>query len=369
MNKDALNKITKARVRLILESPFFGFLGMHLEPRESSLEVPTMGTDGEYLYYDPDFVMKIPLRELQGVICHEVFHCAFGHLWRRGTRDEQRWNVAADGVCNEHLIKQGFFLPGDIIRFEGAGEMSVEELYNKIQVVEKVVGTLVDDHEKWNGCGSKEKGSLSESRWKERASQARQLAKSRGIGMGGLEEELDKLFEPKLPWREMLRNFLLVVVKSNYRLIPPNRRHLWRGLYLPSLYGEELELGFAIDTSGSMSTEDIKEGLSEVRGVCDQFENYKVHLWQCDYGVQDYRELTSYSFDFPQKIRGRGGTAFEPVFEDVAKRNLNIACLVYFTDLMGSFPESAPDYPVIWLTTCEGKVPFGELIRYERDVA
>jgi predicted metal-dependent peptidase len=253
---------------------------------------------------------------------------------------------------------------------------------SQAQVEGEVKGEVKDDHSQWgkaggNGdTGSKELEEWGKSlanaqrrveeladKWKHWVSQARQIAKSQGVGMGSLESEIDELLEPKLPWRELLRNFILASTKSNYRICPPNRRHIWRGLYLPSIYGEDIEVGFAIDTSGSMSDEDIKEGLSEVKSICEQFESYTVHLFQCDYGIQEYRELTAYDFDFPDKIKGRGGTSFVPVFEDIAERNITLACLVYVTDGYGTFPEIPPEYPVIWLTHSKDvEFPFGEVI-------
>jgi len=405
MDEQAAKKITRARAQLILRKPFFGYLAIHLEPKEvptEAMRCPTMGTDGEKLYYVAEFVNQQSDELLQSIICHECLHCAFGHCWRIGDRDPLRWNLATDGAVNYQLQEQGFQLPEGVVILPEAENLSAEELYLRIRQEEQkftvsgaggesrdIEGKSSDDHSQWgktgngdegkNGGSSKEMQDIGnglaraehsaremQDRWKEWASQARQLAKSQGAGIGSLEQQIDELLEPKLPWRELLRNFMLSAAKSNYRLMPPNRKHLWRGLYLPSSFGTEIEIVFAIDTSGSMSDEEVIEGLSEVKSICDMFENYTIHLYQADYGIQEYKELTAYNFDFPDKIKGRGGTSFCHVFEDIKEKNINPACIIYFTDLMGDFPDQSPQYPVIWLATSEHDVPFGEVIRYEK---
>lgn len=380
MNAEARRRITKARSQLLLRKPFFGFLSTHLEPIEDNhMLMPTMGTNGEKLYYDADFVEICTDEELQTIICHEVLHAALGHIWRRGIRNPMGWNLAADAVVNYHLEKQGFRLKDGCVRSREAETKSVEELYREMQGkgggksgTGEMQGELMDDHKSWDkptgdGSDGKSAGGKSkqkdmtveelkglQDKWKQLTAQARQIEKSQGREKGSLDELIDDLLEPKLSWKDLLRNAVISSVKNDYRFIPPNKRHLWRGMYLPSAYGEEMEIVYAIDTSGSMSTSEIREGLSELKGVCDAFQSYKIHLFQADADVQQYLELTPYNFDFPKKIRGRGGTSFVPVFEDVAKRNIHPSILVYFTDGYGTIPTIKPYYSVLWLITERG---------------
>lgn len=406
--------ITKARINILLQNPFFGFLALHLEPKETE-EIPTMGTNGLSLSYNPKYVLKLAsdpsMKCVETAILHELYHIAFGHLWRRGTRDAARWNIAADAVVNEDLAQRGRYIPPDWVRIEGVKDKSVEEVYRNIQVVEIPVdgdgaeadseertskgeknsgngdrgktsfktndgsrssGRVEQDHSQWgkDNNGKKmteaEQKNLAES-WKARVSQARQLAKQQGQGLGHFEELIDELLEPKLNWIEFIKNFVLSAAKTDYRIVPPSKRYMHMGIFMPSLYGEKFEIGFAIDTSGSMSTEDIIKGLSEVKGVCELFADWVIHLYQADYGVQEYKQLTPLDFDFPKQIRGRGGTSFVPVFDDIAKNGIEISCLIYFTDLMGDFPQVAPPYPVLWLATNNRQAPFGVTVKYEKE--
>ncbi|MHC1597901.1 MAG: vWA domain-containing protein [Methermicoccaceae archaeon] len=399
MDEKTEKRIRKIRSQMILKKPFWGYCATYMELREGS--TPTMGVDGKYLYYNPERVESLDDEELMWTIMHEVYHLAFGHVWRRGARDPDRWNFAADCVGNAHLKSEGLRQPEGTIFYEFPADarviteakgMSVEEVYSKIPPPmggsggaggggkmtmssgDEVSGNLADDHDTWDKSGEDDETGLSKSQaaqklreqWREYVSRARQVAKMQGFGMGSLEQDLDEMLNPKLPWQEWLRNCILSSAITDYRLVPANKKHLWRGLYLPSTYGESIEIAVAIDTSGSMSDEEVKYGMSEVRSVCEMFSDYRIHYFQCDYGVQLYEELTPYK-ELPRKIRGRGGTSFVPVFDAIQEKALNVSILVYFTDMMGTFPESAPMYPVLWVTTSgRHDAPFGQVISYER---
>jgi len=405
MNEEAQKLLTKAKINTLLNNPFFGFLCLHLEVIEDC-SVPTMCTNGDFLRYNPDFVIRLAKdysqKGIEAALLHELEHICWGHIWRRGDRDFHRWAIAADAVVNADLIRLGYRVPDNWVRIEGVDNMSVEEVYRLIKVRRVAIvnteqdknasgqsrddaydetlkwevrgktssGNVVQSHKLWGKnkdnkpMNSHEKAEA-ETKWKTRISQARQLARQQGQGLGQLEQVIDELLEPKIHWRELLRDFIISSAKSDYRLTPPSRRYLHLGMYLPSIYGDEVEIAFAVDTSASMTDKEVIEGFSEAQAICSQFANHIIHWYQADWGIQEYKVIDVYEPDIPRKIRGRGGTSFIPVFEDIQERKLNISCLIYFTDLQGSFPESSPPYPVLWLTTSNETAPFGITIPYE----
>src|SRR5271157_4274071 len=101
-------KLTRARVQLILSQPFFGTLSLRLKLITGTL--PTMATDGSRIVYNPSFVDQLKPAELEGTLAHEVLHCALGHHCRRGQRDARLWNEAADLAINPILMGNGFVL-------------------------------------------------------------------------------------------------------------------------------------------------------------------------------------------------------------------------------------------------------------------
>lgn len=405
MDEEVRKKITRARAQLIMHRPFWGYCATYLEPKEEpNLPMKSMGTDGKYLYYDPDFVRELDMEQLQGVLAHEVYHTAFGHIFRRGAREPIRWNLAADIVSNTHLLNEGFKLssgglmvnaPYNVL--EDARKMSVEEAYEKIKIkVQKgegkgtialpgegdtdFDGELLDDHDVWDKASEgeleKSQGKKElEQRWREYVSRARQIVKSQGKGMGNMDELIDELLEPCMNWREWLRNFLLSSVISDYQLCPPNKRHIWRNIYLPSpKKSEEVEVIFVCDTSGSMSTEEIRDALSEVVGITTQFESFKIWYTEVDWDIQGVTELTPYTYNLDEikKVRGRGGTRF-PVAHIVQvvqnEHGGNPSVVIYFTDSFGDVEGDDPGLPVFWLVCQENnrfKPEFGTVVPYER---
>src|SRR5262249_54575558 len=102
-------KLLRARVQLLFKQPFFATLCLRLKLIHAS--VPTMATNGKVIYYNSAFVESITQEELEGVLAHEVSHCALAHHCRRGQRKKRLWNIAADYAINPLVLKNGFVLP------------------------------------------------------------------------------------------------------------------------------------------------------------------------------------------------------------------------------------------------------------------
>jgi predicted metal-dependent peptidase len=120
----------------------------------------------------------------------------------------------------------------------------------------------------------------------------------------------------------------------------------------------------AVDTSGSITDEEMREFVSEVDTLKSQV-NARVLLHACDERLDEHGPWTFEpweAFSLPASLCGGGGTDFRPVFEWVERDRIHPDVLVYFTDAEGEFPSAAPQYPVIWLVKGKGKVPFGERI-------
>ncbi len=107
----ATEHVSAARRNLVLDHPFFGVLSLKLELVEDS-SVPSFRTDGRQLRFNPEFALGLNRYEAQGVVAHEVLHCANGHVWRRGSRDPKVWNLACDYAINPMLLlKRGWSCP------------------------------------------------------------------------------------------------------------------------------------------------------------------------------------------------------------------------------------------------------------------
>jgi predicted metal-dependent peptidase len=334
------------------------------------------------MYYNNDYINTLSDDEICGLIAHEVAHVAFGDLWRRENRNVELWNIATDIIRNTILSNDGFRLPEGGIATNIPNHirnkimsMSVEDIYELISKPDDEIcnivksGKLSDDHSMW-GKAEIEPGLKEE--WRENVSRTRQLIKTQGLATDNLDDIINDLLEPKLNWRELLHNAILNSIKNDYRLIPPNKRHIWRNMYLPSLkLDEQLDVAFVVDTSGSMSANDVAQGLTELVNICNQFSNYRIFYVQADYNIQSIIEITPGNLDIEKikKITGRGGTRF-PVSEIVDKiyheYNTTPLMLIYFTDGYGGIAGHEPDCQVIWLVTSQNNFnpEFGVVIKY-----
>ncbi len=123
-------KLTRARVQLLLRQPFFATLCLRLNL--ISANVPTMATNGKVICYNPRFVDSLTPEELEGVLAHEVLHCALAHHCRRGPRDPRLWNEAADFAINPIVLKNGLALPADALINNDYEGLSAEDIYARL---------------------------------------------------------------------------------------------------------------------------------------------------------------------------------------------------------------------------------------------
>lgn len=192
-------------------------------------------------------------------------------------------------------------------------------------------------------------------------------AKSQGKLPAGLERFIKGAMKPEVDWRERLRMFVSKQFPTNQSWAKPNRRHLWQDLYLP--YTEKTGVGeimVVLDTSGSISFDNPKsEGAqfyAEVRAIFEDVMPSKLRVVYCDAEVAGH-DVFEQGEEPMLKPRGGGGTDFRPPFKMVDREGLDIQCLIYLSDLYGSFPDQAAPYPVMWVSTTDVVAPWGETIR------
>jgi predicted metal-dependent peptidase len=391
MAKDTAEaRILRARVKLLLDQPFFGNLLLYLEPVEKkNMSIRTMATDGDHLYFDPDFVMNLPESQLVGVMVHEVGHIALRHLARRQGRHPLKWNFAADFAVNDLIIntlkssgERMFELPRGVLINPAWHDQSAEQIYSQLPdskggvkggdghggkgeqdgIPDLSGKKTLDSHDEWESWDKKGSGESQEQAWKDRLARAAVDARTRGKLPGGWQTVLDDFLQPKLDWKSILLDTIVSNSRNDYRLFPPNKKHIWRGFYLPSLRGEEINIAMGIDVSGSISDEEIREALSEVHGICQQFSDFSIHLFTFDTHITGKWELHPFD-EVPKVVSGRGGTDFDDVCREAEK--LPVSTLIIFSDLCAPFPPE-PKIPTIWLSVGDAKPPWGILLNYPR---
>jgi len=413
-------KLTRARVQMVIGQPFFGTLALRLKLVPGCL--PTMATDGSRIVYNPAFVDQLKPAELEGTLAHEVLHCALGHQCRRGERDSELWNQAADFAINPILLANGFTLPAGALIDPAFNGLSAEEIYarllqrrspgggapkqdpgqtsagggmdNGLQETQDAgmpdpkasprqsqvgattgglpspesirsggFGEVWDATDQQGHPASPAEKRRQEHEWSIAAEQALRSAKACGHEPVGLERPLSESRESRQDWRAILRDFVAATMPSDYRWTPPNRRYLASGLYLPSVERQGLgEIVIVVDTSGSIGKLELEQFAGEISAISQEAQPEAIHVVYCDAAVQSAQQFEP-SEPVRLEPRGGGGTDFRPAFDWVAENDIAPVCLIYLTDLCcDSYPE-APEYPVLWVTDSRRNAPFGETLR------
>jgi len=374
-------RMSRARTRLLLDSPWFGSLSMRLDVQEAACK--TMQTDGTRLSYNPQFVESLTDDQLVGVIAHEVMHCALLHPYRIAGRDLKTWNEATDFAINELLAEQGFTLPDNCLRdaqYKGMGADQIYALLDRKKQEQQQNGDGQDDQTGGEQPGqvvapqpgdeNGEQGGdaaeeMTATDWQIATEQATAIAKKAGRLPGDVDRAVKSSRESETDWREILRRFVEQTVPSDYSWTQPNRRYIAAGIYLPGTVRENMpRLAIGIDTSGSIGARELNLFASELTQILHEARPEGVDVYYCDSAVC---HAESFSPDDPEitlGAHGGGGTAFQPVFDRVAADGTEPAALIYFTDLEGPAPVE-PGYPVLWVTTEASSLrgPFGETVR------
>jgi len=411
MNPIPAARLKKARINLLMDEPFFGSLMMQLRPVEDKT-VPTFRTNGDKLWYNPDYMATLNDGQLRTLLAHEVMHPALLHPFRVGNRDLRTANIAADYAVNGILddYNKAAKAKGELepfpwpLRPDGECELYLDHQYDGMSF-EEIYAALISKPTCANGnepqpsCGQQSgigdgqpqqsppdqydgdpqapsspgefcQGAVDEAnaqeqeaKWKVALKQAATMAKSQGRLPASMDRVINELLDPQTSWRQVLRTMLTSVCKDDFSWSRPNTRYMGRGMILPSLHSPRLgRIVVAIDTSGSIGQKELDEFMAEIRGIMFDCRPEKLVIVQCDAKIHEWTELDPFD-ELEVTLKGGGGTDFRPVFDRLAEETESIAALVYLTDLAGTFPDEQPPYPVIWACNNDDQGPFGETVK------
>jgi predicted metal-dependent peptidase len=378
------DKITTARVKLLFSQPFFGNMATRLKVKDASEWCQTAATEGTHLYYNHDFFDKMSVDQVVFVVAHEILHNVFAHMDRVEGRNRKIWNIACDYTVNGQLMRDRIGTPPDIKFFHdtkyygmGAEEIYDELMQNSDEELLNQLGELVDEHIDWEEGDGEGSPRYSKEELKQIRDQVIEgvIQASQAAGAGNVPAEIARLIksmtEPKMNWREMLRNQIQSVLKNDFTWQRPNRKAMSSGIYLPGISNDEtIDVCVALDMSGSISDEQARDFLSEVKGIMDEYRDYSIKLWTFDtktYNVQDFsmengEDLLDYN------IIGGGGTDFECNWNMMKENDIVPKKFIMFTDMYPCGGWGDEDYcDTIFLGhgTTTIVAPFGETYYYD----
>ena len=376
---DALvrEKLVTARIGLLLKAPFFGNMATRLELTNADSWLPTAATDGRKFYYNTNFVNSLRPKEIEFLFGHEVLHNVYDHIGRVGDhRDRKLFNVAADFCVNADLIDQRV---GEKIttvpclfdpKYKG---WSVEEVYddlyqnaNKINL-QNLFDQLLDEH--MDGDSGDDDGDgdqdgqgnrsgrgrprLTEEEKKQIRDEIREamLQSAQAVGAGnlpaGVKRMIKDLTNPVIDWRELLEQQIQSVIKDDFTWMKPSRRSWHMDAIMPGLKnGTQIDICVAIDTSGSISESMIKEFMSEIKGIMEAYDEYKIQVWSFDTDVYNHQDYTSENLEDIASYQpaGGGGTDFMVNWTYMKENNIEPKKFIMFTDGYPYGSWGDPDY-------------------------
>lgn len=378
---DANNLLTKAKSQLTSKHPYFGMLASRLKHEEDE-EIRYYASNGKRFKYNPLFINNCSIEELMFILTNCVMHHILSHQQRKLNRKGNLWQLATDFAINSMLKKNGMKIPKGANFNNEFKNMYAEEIYKVLLELNEFEGTnafdeRVDKTDKKDNSlvESQEQSKESifanidhveenldekdEEQWEYAATLAKEVAQKKSLMPLGFERFAKKMKAKNIDWRFELYNAINRHMRNNYAFMPPNKKHIYRGIALPSLSSDTLSLVVAIDTSGSIKDELLGAFIEEFKSIMQNFPSIAIELILADAKVQGH-----YSFqggdDLKFSLKGGGGTDYRPVFEYIEANLPMSSMLLYFTDGEGIFPKIPPPYEVLWaLSTNKTRIPFG----------
>ena len=370
MRVDVLDRIIVARIGLLLRHPFFGNMATRLRIKSADDWCPTAAVDGRNLYFNTQFFNAMDNKEIEFVIAHEILHCVFDHLGRRSWQDRKLdpmiSNIAQDYIVNNTLVRDNIGHKPKIVdcyqdfKYDGwTSEEVYDDIFEKYDEEElEALGELLDEHldlDEGDSGGSKQQhksnmdgGKESKAKPKYNKEELKKIRDSikegmiqsaQAAGAGNIPKEVQRMIkeltEPKMNWRELIRQQIQSTIRNDYTFSRPSRKGWHTGAILPGLnFDEKIDLCIAFDMSGSITGDMPKDFLSEVKGICNEFKDYNIKVWCFDtavYGEADYSSDNGQDLSEYTPIGG-GGTDFMVNWEYMKENDIIPKKFIMFTD-------------------------------------
>lgn len=359
-------KLAAARVGLVTERPYLAAAvwGVHLVPEA----IGTFAVDDKWrLYYDPECVESWTVSQLQTVLCHEINHLLRDHAERAKAKgvdssNAKAWNAAADAEINPRIVDEGGEFPFEQV-------MPATLLCETGLLAEQMFDRMPRDRHGKEGCncgsgatsvpldhelpgGSPDVGSTSTV---EAGLIRRQVAKAvreAGAEAGEWARWADAILAPVVNWRRELSARIRASVGrvsgvQDYSYRRPSRRQAAvPGVVLPSMFRPKPRVGVVVDTSGSMSNDDLQAALSETEGVLRQVGADSVKVYSCDITAHKAKRVNTAS---KLVLVGGGGTNIVAGIEAAISGRADV--VVVLTDGFTPWPRSPTRVPCVAVLT------------------
>lgn len=358
MREKVLERIVTARIGLLLRHPFFGNMATRLKIEAADDWLMTAAVDGRKLYFNTQFFNAMSNKEVEFVIAHEILHMVYDHLGRREERNPMLYNIAADYIVNNLLVRDRIGTKPKVVdcfqdfKYEGwTSEEVYEELFKEAkkngEEFLQQLGEMLDEHLDLEGGDEDGKG---EGKGRPKYSKAEldqirdeikeamiQAASAAGAGNvpAGVQRLIKELTEPKMNWRELLRQQIQSTIRSDYTFARPSRKGWHTGAILPGMnFAETIDVAIGLDMSGSIGNAQARDFLSEIKGIMEEYKDYRIKLWCFDTKVYNEQDFSADGGDdlMDYEIMGGGGTDFDCNWNYMKDNDIQPKKFIMFTD-------------------------------------
>ena len=384
MTDTVYDKITIARIGLLMRHPFFGNMATRLKIVDGSDWCSTAATNGREIFYNREFFETKTNKEIEFIIAHEIWHNVLDHINRLEGRNPKVWNAAIDYATNGMLIRdrigekpKGIEIYHDVKHNGKSAEEIYDEIYEDEVNKQPGLQQLLDEHIDWASPSKDNQPGLTREEISQIKDEMREamIAAAQTAGAGNVPAEVQRvikqLTEPKLDWRQVLRQQIQSTVRNDYSWSRPSRKGWHSGAVLPGMqFDESIEVCVAIDTSGSISDSQVQDFLSEVSGIMETYRDYSIKVWCFDTSTHNFVSYEPHNGEdiAEYKPAGGGGTDFTVNWKLLKHNDIVPKMLILFTDMYPCGSWGDPDYcPTIFVAhgTKEITAPFGTTVFYD----
>ena len=395
-------RLSAAISRLRRMRPYVTAAMLALIPVETK-DVDTMAVD-EYgrLYFNPEWIDKVSVEELAGVVYHEIWHLLRKHPDRLSQYPQAVAALAADLEINDDIRSESIPLPEGVFYPEQFGfppnqtaEYYASELLDKYEiecVPQKSSSDSADQSDQSSGQSSGQSGQSGRKRitvhvrgfgglegsgatgqsapWESprgegsvphltnaeleiiREQVAQDVRRFQDSGMRGEIPEHwkrwadDVLTPPEIPWQALLRSLVNSAVTAagradyTYRRVS-RRQYAVDDVVLPGLGESVVRSAVIVDVSGSVGDESLGVALREVRGILESSSSVRVYA--VDSQVQAAADVFDVS-EIKSILKGGGGTDMGVGIMQAMESKPDV--IIVITDGLTPWPAN-PGVPVI----------------------
>lgn len=368
----SISVVQKSIYQLLKDEPFYAHFILNSNILYDRFNVAIAGVTVIHgvptFIFNTSFMARLTERQCKAVLKHEVLHLVLDHLNQGKKLDKQDQfiaNLATDCAINQYLQD----LPADCITLDAISKLCEKNLkpfetsdyyFDEIKKVQKKAEEsgleTLDDHDVQAG----DTGNAQVNKASVRATAQKAVQQAAGNAPQAVVEALSMAGEAQIPWKQVLRNFIMTRVTSSTLNTQKRVNRRFPSPVPGKKKKRTMTLGVCLDSSGSISDAQYMAFMTEVKSLCKNVE--KTYLVHADCEVQKVETLGPTTKVTPTRY-GSGGTAYQPAITKCVELGCDV--ILYFGDFDTSDVPVDPKRPFLWIGVGSQEAPakFGKVLR------